>query len=107
MSRSPTDNAGAAVGTVKSYALGFAASVALTLASFGLVMGGALPRLPLILALFALAVVQLFVQLRYFLHVDRSSAMYWNLMALLFTFFLMFLFVGGSIWIMYGLHERM
>lgn len=107
MSHLPTDNAGAAVGTVKSYALGFAASVVLTLVSFGLVMGGALPRLPLILALFALAVAQLFVQLRYFLHVDRSSAMYWNLMALLFTFFLMFLFIGGSIWIMYGLHERM
>ena len=33
--------------------------------------------------------------------------MYWNLMSLLFTFFIIFLFVGGSIWIMHSMHYRM
>ncbi len=98
---------GAGVGSLRSYGVGFALSILLTAVSFGLVMTGALPKGALLACLFAAAIAQMLVQLRYFLHLDRSSAMYWNVMSLLFTFFIIFLFVGGSIWIMYGLHYRM
>lgn len=102
----PTDS-GAASGSIGSYAVGFALSIVLTGVSFGLVMTGALSHTATVACLFAAAIAQIFVQLRYFLHLNRSSAMYWNVMALLFTVFIMFLFIGGSLWIMYGLHYRM
>jgi cytochrome o ubiquinol oxidase subunit IV len=101
------NSAGGKAGSVRTYATGFAASILLTLIAFGLVMTGALPHLATVISLFVAAILQILVQLHYFLHLDRSSAMYWNVMSLLFTFFIMFLFVGGSIWIMYGLHYRM
>jgi len=94
-------------GTVKTYATGFSLSLLLTAIPFALVMAGAMSHGALVFAILACAVVQIIVQLRYFLHLDRSEAMYWNLMSLLFTFFIIFLFVGGSIWIMYSMHDRM
>jgi cytochrome o ubiquinol oxidase subunit IV len=94
-------------GTVKSYAAGFGLSALLTAIAFGLAMAGALSHGALVFAILACAVAQIVVQLRYFLHLDRSEAMYWNLMSLLFTFFIIFLFVGGSVWIMYSMHDRM
>ena len=107
MNQTHRDAAGANTGSVKSYAIGFTLSVLLTAIPFALVMTGALPRAAAIFCIFAAAVAQILVQLHYFLHLDTSSAMYWNLMSILFTFFIIFLFVGGSIWIMHSLHYRM
>ena len=101
------DAAGANTGSIKSYIIGFSLSVILTVIPFALVMTGVLPHSATIFCIFAAAVAQIIVQLHYFLHLDTSSAMYWNLMSLLFTFFIIFLFVGGSIWIMHSLHYRM
>ena len=105
--RQPHENAGIGNVTVASYATGFALSVILTAVPFALVMTGALGHSATVFCIFAAAVVQMFVQLRYFLHLDGSSAKYWNVLSLLFTIFIMVLFVGGSIWIMYSLHYRM
>lgn len=101
------DAAGANTGSITSYATGFTLSVLLTAIPFALVMTGVLPHSATIFCIFSAAVAQIIVQLHYFLHLDTSSAMYWNLMSLLFTFFIIFLFVGGSIWIMHSLHYRM
>jgi cytochrome o ubiquinol oxidase subunit IV len=101
------DPAGAGGVTLKTYATGFILSVLLTVAAFSLVMTGSLSHHATVFCVFAAAVLQIFVQLRYFLHLDASSEMHWNLMSLLFTFFIIFLFVGGSIWIMYTLDYRM
>lgn len=94
-------------GTVASYAAGFVLSIILTAVPFTLVMAGAMSHGALVFVILACAVAQIVAQLRYFLHLDRSEAMYWNLMSLLFTFFIIFLFVGGSVWIMYSMHDRM
>jgi len=107
MNQTHHDAAGANTGSIKSYVIGFSLSVILTVIPFALVMTGALPYSATIFWIFAAAVAQIIVQLHYFLHLDTSSAMYWNLMSLLFTFFIIFLFVGGSIWIMHSLHYRM
>jgi cytochrome o ubiquinol oxidase operon protein cyoD len=45
--------------------------------------------------------------LHYFLHLDTSSAARWNVLALIFTFLIMILFVGGTLWIMSNLNYRM
>ena len=101
------NSAGAGNVSMRAYAAGFALSIILTLIPFLLVMNGALSRTALVACILACAVAQLFVQLHYFLHLDASSAMYWNVVSLVFTFFIIFLFVGGSIWIMHSLHYRM
>ena len=107
MSQAQTDIAGAARGTYGSYTIGFLLSLVLTALSFALVMSGVVSRPVALAGVVAAAVVQFLVQLHYFLHLDRSSAMRWNVMAFLFTLLILILFVGGSIWIMTSLNYRM
>ena len=94
-------------GSVTSYTVGFVLSVVLTVIPFALVMSGALSHSATVFCVFAAAIVQIVVQLHYFLHLDTSSGMHWNVLSLVFTFLIMTLFIGGSIWVMYSLHHRM
>jgi cytochrome o ubiquinol oxidase operon protein cyoD len=71
------------------------------------VMSGALPHLAVLGGIIGAAIVQILVHLHYFLHLDTSSALRWNLLALLFAVLIITLFVGGTLWIMYHLHYRM
>ena len=107
MNRTPIESAGADRGSLKTYATGFILSLALTILSFALVMSGVFPRPAVLIGIAGAAIVQILVHLHYFLHLDTSSEARWNVMALLFTVFIMALFVGGSIWIMYSLYYRM
>jgi cytochrome o ubiquinol oxidase operon protein cyoD len=47
------------------------------------------------------------VHLRYFLHIDLQSTPRENLLALAFAGVLIFLMVGGTLWIMLDLNARM
>lgn len=107
MDRSPTESAGASRASLKSYATGFILSIVLTAFAFALVMTGAVSRWAIIAGISGAAVVQVLVHLHYFLHLDTSSAVRWNVLALLFTLLIMLLFVAGTIWIMYSLHYRL
>jgi cytochrome o ubiquinol oxidase subunit IV len=98
---------GASRGSLKSYTAGFILSVVLTVISFALVMSGAFSRSAVLFGIFGAAIVQILVHLHYFLHLDTSSAMRWNVMALVFALLIIILFVGGTLWIMYHLHYRM
>jgi len=53
------------------------------------------------------AVVQIVVQMHYFLHLDRSSSQRWNVMVLVYTLIIIAFLVGGSLWIMYNTGVRM
>ncbi|WP_300156220.1 cytochrome o ubiquinol oxidase subunit IV [Solidesulfovibrio sp.] len=107
MRETQPDGGRAGAALARAYLTGFCLSLLLTAAPFVAVMTGALSPGATVFCVFAAAALQMVVQLRYFLHVDASRAMHWNLMSLLFTFFIVFLFVGGSIWIMHSLHYRM
>ena len=107
MEQPQIDGAGAGRGSFKSYGTGFLLSIVLTVIPFALVMSGALPRSAIVFGLLGAAIVQMMVHLHYFLHLDASSAARWNLIALAFTLLIMFIFVGGSIWIMFNLNYRM
>ncbi len=109
MNEKPIERAGAGSGSLGSYAAGFILSVVLTAAAFGLVMAGrgVLPRWAIFSGIFAAAVVQMLAHLHYFLHLDTSSSSRWNLLALVLTVLIMFLFVGGTLWIMSNLNYRM
>src|SRR3989344_2216581 len=99
------------MGTLKTYVLGFLLSIVLTLVAFGLVQqhvftDHVFPSHTLaVLVLVVLAVVQLFVQLILFLHVGKEEKPRWNLLALLFALLVVFIVVGGSLWIMQNLQH--
>ena len=107
MASTQTGGIGAATGSFRTYATGFILSIILTVIPFALVMSGALPHGATLFGLLAAAVVQILVHLHYFLHLDSSSEARWNMLALLLTVLIMFMFVGGTIWIMINLNYRM
>lgn len=57
----------------------------------------------MLVALAILAITQLFVQLIFFLHLDRESKPRWNSLVLAFAATVVVILVGGSIWIMTNL----
>lgn len=101
------NSTGAAHGSCKSYLIGFALSIVLTLIPFLLVMHGTLPKATILLLISVAALVQILVQLVIFLHLDTSSSQRWNLLAFALTALITLLLVGGSLWIMHNLNERM
>jgi cytochrome o ubiquinol oxidase operon protein cyoD len=107
MDQSQIVGTGASKGSFKSYTVGFILSIILTAIAFGLVMRGRASGPAVLFGIVCAAVVQIFVHLHYFLHLDTSSSARWNVMALLFTLLIIFIFVGGSIWIMVNLNYRM
>jgi cytochrome o ubiquinol oxidase operon protein cyoD len=107
MAQATFDSTGVSRGSLRSYLTGFALALLLTAIPFALVMSSA-GSAPATLAAICLAgLVQILVHLHYFLHLDTSSASRWNVLALIFTLLIMFLFVGGTLWIMYTLNYRM
>jgi cytochrome o ubiquinol oxidase operon protein cyoD len=107
MNQAHIDATGASRGSFKSYATGFIFSIILTGLAFALVMSGTFSRSTVLFGIFCAAIVQILVHLHYFLHLDTSSAMRWNVLVLVFALLIMILFVGGTIWIMYHLNYRM
>ncbi len=99
-------------GSVWSYTLGFVLSIALTFAAFGLFwLHGytqhAFPTHGVLYATFVgLALLQLLVQLVFFLHVSRQAAARWSLLALLFALLVVAILVGGTLWIMSNLQHH-
>ena len=67
----------------------------------------ALPPGRTLLVIGAAAVLQILVHLRFFLHINFTTTPKENLLAISFTAVLIFLMVGGSLWIMIDLHQRM
>jgi cytochrome o ubiquinol oxidase operon protein cyoD len=93
--------------TLRSYLTGFVAALLLTALPFGLVATGILAPTATLVVIGLLAVVQILVHLRYFLHLDLRSSPPENLLAIAFAAVLIFIMIGGSLWIMLDLHARM
>lgn len=88
-----------------SYIIGFVLSVITTLAAYFLVVNKVLPTQLLIFTIVAIAVVQLAVQLIFFLHLGRGNR--WKVVTFLFAFLVVLIVVVGSLWIMYNLDYNM
>lgn len=91
----------------RRYVIGAALTVALTLAAFGIVAADLLARSGTILAVAALAAVQIVVHFRYFLHIDLKRSHRDDLLLILFTGLIITLMVAGSLWILYDQWARM
>jgi cytochrome o ubiquinol oxidase subunit IV len=106
MNQEHNENMGASHITMKNYLIGFILAVVFTIISFGVVVAGVSKPASIIL-LFAAAVLQMLVHLRYFLHLNGSSEQRWNVIVLAFTALMLLIFIGGTIWVMYTLNSRM
>ena len=85
---------------------GYVAVVVLTLAAFGLVAWGGLGRGPALGALGALALAQIGLQLRLFLHLDLSRARRDDLVLVAFAALLIGIMAGGGFWVLMAM-DRM
>ena len=92
----------------RSYLIGFALSVVLTIIPFWIVLGDVTDSLPIALTvIFGLGVVQILVHVFYFLHVTLSAEDGWQAMSIGFTVIVVVIIMAGSIWVMFHLHENM
>ncbi len=93
-------------GTLKSYVIGFLASILLTAISFLLVLSRLLPEQRLIYAIIVLAIAQAIVQLLFFLHVGQEAKPRWETRAFCFMVLVLLIIAIGSLWIMHDLNDR-
>ncbi len=86
---------------------GFVFSILLTAVPFILVYGRLLSRNLILAGICAAGIIQILVQLHYFLGVGGSKKEQWNLITLIFTVLIMAIFIGGTLWVMFTLNSRM
>ena len=90
-----------------SYLNGFALAVVLTAIPFAAVWLDILRGTAAYIVIAVAALIQLVVHLVFFLHLSRKSTPSEYLYFMAFAAVLIFLMVGGSLWIMFDLHHRM
>ena|SRR5260221_2509642 len=93
--------------TLRSYITGFALSIAFTLLAYFAVVNHVVSGGLLIAVIIGLAIVQLVVQLLFFLHIGQESKPRWNLAFFLSTASIVLLIVVASLWIMNHLNYNM
>lgn len=99
--------------SVRTYIIGFILSLILTLTAYFLVEihQGSFHELisheVLIPAVIICAILQLFVQLIFFLHLHKGSGSRWHLVIFLSAVSIILLIVVGSLWIMNNLNYNM
>lgn len=91
----------------RQYYLGGLWALLLTLAAFGLAWSGALSPSRTVITVSVLALIQIIVHFRYFLHIDLKKSHRDDLHLILFTALIVFLMTGGTLWILFNLHQRM
>ncbi len=91
-------------GTTKLYVFGFALSILLTLAAYFSVVNKLFSGMILTAFITALALVQLMVQLIFFLHLGQESKPRWKQAIFLSTVSIILVIIIGSLWIMSNLN---
>jgi cytochrome o ubiquinol oxidase operon protein cyoD len=89
----------------RQYLIGLTLATVLTIIPFTLVatVGGKVSFFALILC----AILQLFVHLRFFLHLSYKGQQKEDLQLVMFTGLILLIMIGGSIWILGDLYNRM
>ena len=93
-------------GSLKSYAIGFAASLILSIVAFFLVAAHALSKSLTMYVIISLAAIQAIFQLRFFLHVGQEAKPRWESVTFAFMLTILLIVVAGTMWIMYDLNDR-
>ncbi len=88
-----------------AYVVGFVLSIIITLTAYFFTTNHLWPSHTLIFIILGLAVLQLIVQVVFFLHIGRGTR--WKAASFYFTIFVVLIIVVGSIWIMNNLNYNM
>jgi len=91
----------------RAYLLGGVLSLLLTVAAFALVWIRLVSGGTALGILGFLAILQVIVHFRYFLHIDLKNSHRDDLQLILFTSLIVAMMVGGTIWILFDQHSRM
>lgn len=94
-------------GTISTYVIGFILSLIFTLIPYYLVVNQLLNSMTLLITILAFAVVQLVVQVVFFLHLGRGPKPKWNLYFFMGTVGTILIVVAGSIIITNNLHYNL
>jgi cytochrome o ubiquinol oxidase subunit IV len=92
--------------TFPSYVLGYISSVLLTLTAFFLVFEKVYSSHIAVPILLSLGGVQALAQLQFFFHLGRESRPRWNFLVFGFMSLIVTVLIGGTLWIMITLNER-
>lgn len=88
-----------------SYIVGFVLSIITTLIAYYFVVNETFSTGMLIAVVLVIAVIQLVVQMVFFLHIGRGSR--WKLLTFVFTILFVLLLVVGTVWVMHHLNYNM
>ncbi|MFN3646081.1 MAG: cytochrome o ubiquinol oxidase subunit IV [Gemmobacter sp.] len=91
----------------RNYRIGFVTAIALTALPFALVWTQVLPRATALALIGVLALVQVIAQFRFFLHIDLSRQKREDLHLILFSALVLCIVVGGTVWVLGDLGQRM
>ena len=92
---------------LRSYIVGFALAVALTVTPFAFVAWDGASRATILWIIAGAAVTQIAVHFRFFLHINLSKSKRDDLQLILFSMLIVVLMAGGTIWILGNLRYRM
>jgi cytochrome o ubiquinol oxidase subunit IV len=92
---------------LRGYQTGFILAAILTIIPFALVASGTFSTIATLWVIGVIALIQIAVHIRYFLHVDLSPERREELYLMLFSGALVTLMIAGMLWLLFNLHTRM
>ena len=92
---------------LRNYIVGFVLSIVLSAGAFFVMLVDHFSRETTVVVLGCLGLLQLFVQLRYFLHIDGRRENLEDLYLILFSGLVLLMMVVGTVWILADLYGRM
>ncbi len=92
---------------LRTYAVGYALSLVLTAAAFGMVRWPSFGARAIFGTVLALGLVQMAVQFRCFLHISLKRSSRHDLQLILFSALIITLMVSGTLVVLFNLRERM
>ncbi|MFD2115878.1 cytochrome o ubiquinol oxidase subunit IV [Paenibacillus yanchengensis] len=87
-------------GSIKSYTVGFVLSIVLTIIPIMIVWNGWLEGMTNVIVLMIFAVIQMGIQLIFFMHLREEKGPRYNLISLVLGLVIIVIIVAGSIFIM-------
>ncbi len=94
-------------GAMQSYVTGFILSLIFTLIPYYMVINQTFKGTTLLITILGFAVIQMFIQVTFFLHLGRGPKPRWNLYFYAGTIGVVIMVVGGSVLIINNLHYNM
>jgi cytochrome o ubiquinol oxidase subunit IV len=94
-------------GTTRSYVIGFVLSLIFTFIPYHLVVNKILTGNTLLATILGIAILQMFIQIFFFLHLGRGPKPFYNVVFFFATAGIIVIVIGASLFIMRNLHYNM